>query len=195
MAKLTYKQKTKTLPSSDFVFPKKRKYPIPDKAHARDALARAAQNLTGRKLQKVRVAVHRRYPDIDVTGLEKSTNVNKIVELYKDDERQLVYGVVLTPGLEDSQGDVISARDIEDAAHRFLVSYRKHDVQHDERDAAVETVESFIAPQDMLIAGEPVLKGAWVLATHVSDRKLWKRVRKGEIGGYSIGGTGTRSSL
>ena len=195
MAKLTYKQKTKTLPSSDFVFPKKRKYPIPDKEYARDVLTRAAQNLTGRKLQKVREAVHRRYPDIEVTGVGMSANVSKFVELYKDDEHQIVYGVVMSPELEDSQGDVVSAQDIETVAHRFLVEYRKHDVQHDERDAAVETVESFIAPQDMLIAGKPVLKGAWVLATHVSDRKLWKRVRKGEFTGYSIGGTGTRSPL
>lgn len=114
------------------------------------------------------------------------------VPLFKDDARQLVYGVVLTPGVRDSQGDVISAEDIEKAAHRFLVEYRKHDVQHSEALAGVETVESFIAPQDLMIAGQPVLKGSWVMATHVSDADVWSRVHKGEITGYSIGGSGER---
>jgi len=45
--KLTYKQRKKLSPK-DFVFPKERKYPIPDKAHARNALARVAQHGTPR---------------------------------------------------------------------------------------------------------------------------------------------------
>jgi hypothetical protein len=38
MAKLSYQQR-KNLPGSSFVFPGKRAYPIPDAAHARNALA------------------------------------------------------------------------------------------------------------------------------------------------------------
>ena len=42
MAKLTTK-KRKSLPKSDFGLPGERKYPMPDKAHAANAKARATQ--------------------------------------------------------------------------------------------------------------------------------------------------------
>lgn len=42
MAKLTTK-KRKKLPANEFALPKKRKYPIENKAHAKNAKARAAQ--------------------------------------------------------------------------------------------------------------------------------------------------------
>jgi len=56
------------LPDSDFVFPEDRRYPIHDKNHARNALARVAQHGTPEEKAKVRAAVHRRYPGI---GQEK----------------------------------------------------------------------------------------------------------------------------
>lgn len=42
MAKLTTDKK-KAEPKSDFGLPEERKYPLPDKAHARNAKARASQ--------------------------------------------------------------------------------------------------------------------------------------------------------
>lgn len=185
------------LPASAFVFPETRRYPIHDISHARNALARSA----GKPEEgKVRAAVERKYPELKKAEPEPVA-VDVSVPLWKDDSKQIVYGVALTPGLTDSQGDEIDADEIEKAAHRFLVKYRKHDVQHAEvaTDAAgnplAETVESFIAPSDMVIAGEQVLKGSWVLATHVSDPGTWERVRKGEITGFSIGGSGERFEL
>jgi hypothetical protein len=44
MTKLTY-EKRKELPKGDFVFPKTRRYPIEDAAHARDALARSSGSI------------------------------------------------------------------------------------------------------------------------------------------------------
>ena len=47
MAKdLSNTKERKKLSTKSFAFPGKRKYPIPDKAHARNALARVAQNGT-----------------------------------------------------------------------------------------------------------------------------------------------------
>ena len=54
----------KALPSSAFVYPAQRKYPIHDLAHARDALARVSANGSSSEKAKVRAAVHRRYPSI-----------------------------------------------------------------------------------------------------------------------------------
>jgi hypothetical protein len=62
MTKLTY-QKRQELPKADFVFPKTRRYPIEDPAHARDALARSSGKP---EHATVVAAVKRKYPEIDI---------------------------------------------------------------------------------------------------------------------------------
>ncbi len=57
MAKLSEKKRDK-LPSSAFGLPEERKYPMPDKSHARNAKARAEQqeergNLTAAEKRKI----------------------------------------------------------------------------------------------------------------------------------------------
>jgi hypothetical protein len=64
MAKDLSTKERKKLPKKVFALPGKRKYPIPDKAHARNALARVAQNGTPAEQKKVRAAVKRRFPSI-----------------------------------------------------------------------------------------------------------------------------------
>ena len=68
MSKLTYKAR-ENLSGGAFVFPKERRYPIHDEAHARNALARSSG-----KSEEARVsaAVHARYPNI---GKEKISAV------------------------------------------------------------------------------------------------------------------------
>lgn len=63
MARLTYKQR-KNLPKSEFAIPEKRKYPIPDKSHARNALARVSQFGTPEEKKRVRAAVHRKFKSL-----------------------------------------------------------------------------------------------------------------------------------
>jgi hypothetical protein len=58
----------KKLEQKAFALPGKRKYPIPDKAHARNALARVAQHGTHAEQKKVRAAVHKRFPSIGKKG-------------------------------------------------------------------------------------------------------------------------------
>lgn len=54
----------KKLSSKSFALPGKRKYPIPDKAHARNALARVAQHGNKDEQRKVRAAVMKRFPSL-----------------------------------------------------------------------------------------------------------------------------------
>lgn len=54
----------KKLGKKSFALPGKRKYPIPDKAHARNALARVAQHGTKEEQKKVKVAVGKKFPSI-----------------------------------------------------------------------------------------------------------------------------------
>jgi hypothetical protein len=64
MAKTLTAQDRKKLGKKSFALPGKRKYPIPDEAHARNALARVAQHGTPAEQKKVRAAVEKRYPGI-----------------------------------------------------------------------------------------------------------------------------------
>ena len=52
------------MPLGQFAIPGKRAYPINDKSHARNALARVAQHGTPAQKSQVRAAVHRKYPGI-----------------------------------------------------------------------------------------------------------------------------------
>jgi len=62
MARLTTR-KRKALPKKDFAGPG-RSYPIPDKAHARNALARASQFASGGEKAKIDAKVHKKFPSI-----------------------------------------------------------------------------------------------------------------------------------
>jgi hypothetical protein len=65
MAKdLSSTKNRKRLSKKSFALPGKRKYPIPDKAHARNALARVAQNGSPADKKQVKAAVRRRFPSI-----------------------------------------------------------------------------------------------------------------------------------
>lgn len=63
MAKLSAADRRK-LKDSDFAEPDRRKYPIEDEAHARDALARVAQHGSEAEQRQVRKKVEERYPEI-----------------------------------------------------------------------------------------------------------------------------------
>jgi hypothetical protein len=63
MAKLTAEER-KSLKKSEFALPGKRAYPIPDKSHARNALARVSQFGSPAEKARVRAAVHRKFPGI-----------------------------------------------------------------------------------------------------------------------------------
>ncbi len=62
----------KKLNKKSFALPGKRKYPIPDKAHARNALARVAQSGTPAEQKKVKAAVKRRFPSIGKNEKKKT---------------------------------------------------------------------------------------------------------------------------
>lgn len=63
MAQLSTKMRD-NMPKSMFAIPSKRAYPIHDRAHAIDALARVDANGTPQEKAQVRAAVRRRYPDL-----------------------------------------------------------------------------------------------------------------------------------
>ena len=76
MAKLTPK-KRKRLRTSTFAIPEKRKYPIPDISHARNALARVSAFGTPEEKRRVRAAVRRKFPSINVGGTKKKKKTRR----------------------------------------------------------------------------------------------------------------------
>lgn len=106
-----------------------------------------------------------------------------------DKAQQIVYGIVYEPDVEDSQGDEANAEEIRKAAHDFLVNSRVLKVMHKGKKLNAEIVESYIAPEDFKLGEQEVKKGSWVIATHVSDKKVWKAIVDGKLTGFSMAGT------
>lgn len=64
MGKLNAKQRN-ALPASDFAEPGERKYPVPDRSHAQNALARVSQHGTPAEKAKVRAKVAKAFPGLE----------------------------------------------------------------------------------------------------------------------------------
>lgn len=118
--------------------------------------------------------------------------------LKADAPKRIVWGIVLEPEVEDAHGDIVSAADVELAAHRFLYQRRPIALQHifDAPDV-VRPVESYIAPADFTVetarGPELVRKGSWVLAVHIPDPELWTLVEREGFTGWSLAGWGTKT--
>jgi len=148
----------------------------------------------------------RRYPyerkgDIIQFGVHELVQLDykpvaKQVQFRKaDDEKRLVYGVVMEPEEVDTQGDTTSAEEIELACHRFMLNRQRLDLNHqreiEKQEAAI--VECYIAPVAMDFPGGTVKPGSWLMVTKIYDDEMWTKVKAGELGGYSIRGRGVRT--
>lgn len=111
-----------------------------------------------------------------------------------DDEKRVVTGVVLEPNIVDAHEEWERPETIEKAAWDFLAKHNaatKLGVQHKVFGLDIELVESYIAPQDLVIGDDEVKKGSWVMSVRVIDEDVWQAVKAGAITGFSVGGTAT----
>lgn len=85
----------KRLKESSFAIPERKAYPIPDEAHARNALARVAQHGSEEDKKRVRAAVRRKFPGIKVT-MEKAAGILEkgVANYRKAAEQERQHGVV-----------------------------------------------------------------------------------------------------
>ena len=109
-----------------------------------------------------------------------------------DEERRLVYGVIAESDMVDAQGDVMSARTIEDMAHDYMIRSRKFDDRHNWKQVAAMLVESWIVREDTTLFGQPVKAISWVIAVKVFDDVIWQKIKSGVYKAFSIGGKGVR---
>lgn len=117
-------------------------------------------------------------------------DVERTVPIVKvDAEKRIVLGVVYEPDVRDTDGNFMTAEEIEKMAYGFLENMRNANIDrnHDDKPQYGVVVESFIARK-----GDPDFPpGSWVLGTHVIDDETWEAIKSGEITGYSIAGTCT----
>lgn len=121
----------------------------------------------------------------------------KVESVFKsvDTDLHIVYGVVLEPGTTDSQGDVTTEAEIFKAMHDYMLKHQTINLQHTPVEVDTVIVENFIAPVDMEISGEKVVKGAWVMGVKVLNDVVWKAIEDGTFTGYSIEGRGMRTPI
>lgn len=141
-----------------------------------------------------------RYEDELPGGVEDATKdaraaAREAVELVApilcaDEEKRLVYGLVYSPDVEDTHGEMADAATIEAAAHGFMES-RLVGIQH-EKEAPASVVESYIAQADIVIGDQHVPKGSWLVVIKIQDEELWAQVKSGAFAGISMGGWASR---
>lgn len=118
----------------------------------------------------------------------KTTSLAPIKKL--DAARQMVWAEVYVPMVPDSQGDFMTAPEIEQTAHNFMRGMRMYnvDTEHNLQKNDTVVIESFIAR-----AGDTdFVPGSWVVGMHIVDPTTWKAVEKGEINALSMYGAGSR---
>lgn len=105
----------------------------------------------------------------------------------KDQAERLVYGEVYAPLQIDTDGEAMTAEEIEKMAHNFMMHRGTDaiDVQHDYMPSGCLVVESFIARKD---DPDGFVNGSWVLGVKVLPDELWDQVQKGELNGFSFAG-------
>lgn len=116
--------------------------------------------------------------------------------MVKSADERIIFGIVLEPDTVDAQGDTISTDEIRQAAHKFMEDFGQLGLQHREIvNGKLKLLESFIAPVDFDVDGQSVKKGTWLMAERVVDDTLWVAIKKGDITGYSIGGSAVRRKI
>ncbi len=117
----------------------------------------------------------------------------RIIKGVDPGDERFVLGIVLEPEVVDAQGDIYSADEIAQAAHRFMEEFGGLGLMHRMRvDGQVKVLESYLAPLDFELGGTSVKKGTWLLGVRILADALWDQVKSGALTGFSIGGSARR---
>lgn len=122
------------------------------------------------------MTVRRRNEKFDITSPFIATEcytspedfkVDQEVLVKKGEELRLVTGVVLQPEVTDAQAEIYSHDEVRKAAHLFMSEYtgQGNGIMHSEIVPQLRIVESYIAPNDMTINDQAVVKGSWLMSS------------------------------
>ncbi|MGI4851890.1 MAG: XkdF-like putative serine protease domain-containing protein [Janthinobacterium lividum] len=107
--------------------------------------------------------------------------------------RQLVTSVVYSPDELDTDGEYMTAEDIEAAAHDYMRDARQIGSEHGAKAIGAHVVESWITPCDLTLDGQngqqQVSAGSWLMTVKIDDVAEWNKLLSGQYTGFSLGGT------
>ena len=140
-----------------------------------------------------------------IVTLEKLPGIKKVVEDEKIDvgkndvpylnimkvqpKEQIVGGVVYEPTVVDSQGDYTDEEEIRKAMYYFMEHGQGIRFMHGNDTVRAQVIESYQAPAKFKIGDQEIKKGTWWLSVKINDKKIWALVEKGDITGFSMGGS------
>lgn len=100
-------------------------------------------------------------------------------------EALIVNGVIIANGVADSDGDVLSKKDIKTI---FMKYQRDTDTMHTNiKNYGVEVFASWISEIDTTIDGKIVPSGSWLATLKVTNEKLIQCIEQGKLNGFSLG--------
>lgn len=142
-----------------------------------------------RKIKHVKKSLEDNKGDDD-TGKVKKKIECKIVKSI--DDKQIIYGVVLEPDTIDAHNDIMSAEEIEKSCHFYMLNSQTIGLSHKKTFSEARILESYIAPVSFKLGKGNVKKGSWVMAVKILDNEKWKKIKRGDFTGFSIGAMGKR---
>jgi hypothetical protein len=128
---------------------------------------------------------------VDVT--KEAEDLTKITVLKSEEDRRYTLGVAYPVYEIDAHGDYADETELERTAWNYLRKYANSGLMHrDGTDGAGDVVESYIyRGPDWQIGDQTIVAGDWMLGV-VWGEEAWNRIKKGELTGFSIQGTGKR---
>jgi hypothetical protein len=108
----------------------------------------------------------------------------QVKKSFSSSEYHYVFGEVYAPHQVDTDGEIMTAGDIQSLAHGFIAGGETRiDINHNHIPAdGVEVVESFIARKD----DTDYREGAWVLGLRMKEGQVWDAIKSGELNGFSF---------
>ena len=99
-----------------------------------------------------------------------------------------VTGVVIANGIPDSDGDVLSKKDIKTIFTKYTI--QQTDVQHNYiRNEGVDILENWISRTPSIIGGKQVPSGSWLCTSKVTNEEIANLIFEGKLNSYSLGST------
>lgn len=121
---------------------------------------------------------------------------------FASEDKQILVGPAMVPDINiprlDDDGDTyyvkFSAETIKEIAMKWMKEARNGEINtdHEENEAGAYIFESWIVETEddkaNTLYGYNVPKGTWMLSVKVDDKETWRRVKAGELRGFSIEG-------
>ena len=130
--------------------------------------------------------------------LDPELKKESVLKIFKiDKKKQIVGGVVYEADIEDSQGDITSAEEIQKAMYKFMERYATNTnrikILHKEKKYFFPILECFQPEQDMKKGKGTVKAGSWWLMIKITNMDIWKQVEEGKLASFSMGGRAAKA--